>query len=284
MNSRWLDRSGFVLLFILGAFSALPGQEFAILFTNSSNGTIENCQCPDQPLGALEKRAQFIAEYRRDHPGVLIVDNGDNFIDFHSPEVEAIITAAMRICGYDIINLGDQDLAYAPAEYLLLGAVAEHQYQVRIEKDGVRFSILPILHPGTTRFYPEGVFTGYNLQEPDQAIQQWLQQTEEPDIFRILLSHSGFETDQELARRFPSIDLIISGHSQTVLDTLVVIAGVPIVQAGGDAAYVGEIRFIPDLQGYRSTQYTLHPLLIELPDHPMIRAMIDSMKQSSNHH
>ena len=284
MNFRRWDRSGFVLLFILGGISALPAQEFAILFTNSSNGTIENCHCPDQPLGALEKRAQFIADYRVNHPDALIVDNGDNFIDFHSPEVEAIITTAMRICDYDIINLGDQDLAYAPTEYLLLEAVAEHQQPIEIIKGGVRFSILPILHPGTTRFYPEGVFTGYNLQEPDQAIQQWLHQTEDPGIFRILLSHSGFETDQELARRFPSIDLIISGHSQTVLDTLVVIAGVPIVQAGGDAAYIGEIRLMPGPQGYRSTQYTLHPLLIESPDHPVIRAMIDSMKQSSNHH
>jgi len=241
------------------------GQEFSILFTGSLNGVIENCNCPDKPLGGVDKRAQFIAVYREDHPEVLVIDNGDNTVDFLAEGVEKVIVAAFDIIDYDVINLGDQDMAYAPAAYLELGPVIEeHGAALTVEKGGVLFSVLPLLHQRATRFYPDFVFAGVDLDHPESRIEAWLEDAPEA-AFKILLSHSGYDADRAFAGAYPGIDLIVGGHSQTVLDTLVEVNGVPIVQAGGNGGYIGEVRFEAQGHDYSLVYHQLHPLTYSMP-------------------
>ena len=263
---------------LLFSASLISAQEISILFTSNSNGAIENCHCPVAPLGGLEKRTLFIETYRRAHPGVLVVDGGDNFIDYHPPEVEAIITTAFRTARYDIINLGDQDIAYGTDEYFQLQPLMrDPAVPVTIKKDGITFSIMPVIHPAVTRFYPEFIFNDIDLEGQDDKIEAWLESVA-PQSFRILLSHSGFDQDQLYARRFPEIDLIIGGHSQTLLDTLTVVNGVPIAQAGGAAAYIGEVRFTRSGGEYAPSHYQLHALTLDMPDHPKIIALVQAYK------
>lgn len=68
----------------------------------------------------------------------------------------------------------------------------------------------------------------------------------------ILLSHLGFEEDQELARSVKGIDIIVGGHSHTKLEEPIVIYNdlepVLIVQADENGKYAGElsVRFKED--------------------------------------
>jgi 2',3'-cyclic-nucleotide 2'-phosphodiesterase (5'-nucleotidase family) len=262
----------------------LPGlgaQEFSILFTNSSNGVIENCYCPDAKLGGLEKRAQFIATYRQTHPDVLVVDNGDNYIEYLAPGFDKVINAVLKMMDYDIINPGDQDIAYASDEYFDLEAlVSVHGEPVEAKKGDITFSILPVLHKSTTRFYPEFVFAEMNLEDVPERIERWVESEGKGSVFRILLSHSGLDVDRAIAAAYPEIDLIIGGHSQSAIDTPVVVSGVPIVQAGGYAGYVGEIRFKPAGDDYVLTHHELHALPPEAPDHPEVMKLIDEYVSS----
>lgn len=273
-----------IVLIIGFLFTAGPGlcaQEFSILFTNSANGVIENCYCPDAKLGGLEKRAQFIATYRQAHPDVLVVDNGDNYIEYLSPGFDKVIHAAMEMMDYDIINLGDQDIAYASEEYYELDALVSMEREpVEIGKGAASFSILPILHASTIRFYPDFVFAGMNLQDVPERIERWLESAGTGSTFKILLSHSGLDVDQAIAAAYPQIDLIIGGHSQSVIDTPMVVNTVPIVQAGGYAGYVGEIRFEATDEGFTLTHYELHALPPEAPDHPGVMKLIDEYVSS----
>ncbi|MFB0516652.1 MAG: hypothetical protein ACETWG_08610 [Candidatus Neomarinimicrobiota bacterium] len=279
MKMGW--RAALICGLLLQGVSAVWAQEFAILFTNSANGTIENCYCPIARLGGLEKRAQFIATYREQNPDVLVVDNGDNFIEYLSPGFDKVITAAFQLMDFDVINLGDQDIAYGTEEYFELAALIQTLGEpVTIVKGGVTYSILPILHPGTTRFYPDFVFTDFALENIREQIERWLESEAADNSFKILLSHSGFEVDREFAASYAEIDLIVSGHSQTALDTLTVVNGVPIVQAGGYAGYVGEIRFAKGGDNFEVMGYHLHPLTPEIPDHPEVVKIIDQYTAS----
>ncbi len=274
-------RKSVPLIIALCAAPLLHAQGFTILFTSSANGTIENCLCPDLPLGGLEKRAQFIATYREKYPDVLVVDNGDNFVDYLAPEVEAIITAAFRLIDYDVINTGDQDLAYGTPEYRELPVLAQPASEpVLITKGGVTFSILPLFHPRTTRFYPPEVFAGLDLGDWRQQIAAWLERDVPPDAFRILLSHAGFDNDKAIAADFPGIDLIVGGHSQTVLEEPVMENGVMIVQAGGNAGYVGELRFNVAGSKVKLEHHQLHPMELELPGHPEVLKLIDGLERN----
>ncbi len=274
MRTGWLAALICGFLFLTG--NGLLAQEFAILFTSSANGTIENCYCPNTRLGGLEKRAQFIATYRQRNPDVLVIDDGDNFIEYLNAGFDKVIIAAFGLMNYDVINLGDQDIAYATEEYYELTALVKTPGEpVTVTKGAATFSILPVLHPRSTRYYPDFVFAHLNLDNISEQIEKWLQSGAAGNTFRILLSHSGYEADRVFAASYPEIDLIIGGHSQTVLDSVVVVNGVPIVQAGGYASYVGEIRFKAGKDGFEVIEHHLHPLPPEEPNHPEVMKFID---------
>ncbi|MFC1583477.1 metallophosphoesterase [Candidatus Neomarinimicrobiota bacterium] len=280
MKRRML--TGLWVWLLLAGGKGLLSQEINILFTNSANGVIQNCYCPDTHLGGMEKRTFFITEYKKQNPDALLIDNGDNFIEYLAPGFDKVITATMKLVEYDVINLGDQDVGYATEEYLELEALVQAPGQaVTVTKGSVSYSILPLLHPGTTRFYPDFIFMDYEIEGYREQIEAWLKEESDRKSFKILLSHSGFEQDQELAAAYPKIDLIVGGHSQTVVDTPLIVAGVPIVQAGGYAGYVGEIHFSKNQSGYKVSSYQLHGLPPEAPDHPGVLKLID--QHVSNH-
>lgn len=274
--------TGLLAWLLLAAGEGLHSQEINILFTNSANGVIQNCYCPDTHLGGLEKRAHFIQEYKKEHPDILLVDNGDNFIEYMSPGFDQVITATMKMLEYDVINLGDQDVAYATEEYLELEALVRVPGEdIKLRKGGIKYSIFPLLHPGTTRFYPDFIFIEFEINDYQEQIEAWLNRIYVQDSFKILLSHAGFDQDKELAKAYPEIDLIVGGHSQTVVDTPLIVSGVPIVQAGGYAGYVGEINLSMKDSGYEISSYQLHALPPEAPDDPGVLKLID--QHVSNH-
>ncbi len=253
------------------------GQEFHILFTGSANGTIENCLCPNLPLGGLEKRAQFVADYRAEHPDMLLLDAGDNFIDYLKPGVQEVIVAAYKLTEFDLINLGDQDVVYATPDYLGLEMLVKtHGEPIMLVKGKQTFSILPIMHPRTIRFYSDSLFTGLDLSAYRQQIEHWLSGPSE-GAFRILLSHSGLEADKKIAQEYGAIDLIVGGHSQNALHEAVEVNDVLIVQAGSDASYVGELIFAAKHKKFKLKQYDLHPMELDMPGHPAILELIDRL-------
>ncbi len=63
-----------------------------------------------------------------------------------------------------------------------------------------------------------------------------------PDIL-VGLTHIGYARDQELAARVPGIDLIIGGHSHTVLTEGERIGNTLIVQAGSRGSHIGVVDF-----------------------------------------
>ncbi len=269
------------IIITLFLITDLHGQKFSILFTGSANGTIENCLCPDLPLGGLEKRAQFVETYRKKHPDVLLLDTGDNFIDYLPQEVSDIVTTAFVLTDFDLISLGDQDIAYGTEDYLKLDAlISELAEPVLINKGGINFSILPILHKKTTRFHREGTFDNYDLDDLDGKISAWLKKDAPANTLHILLSHSGYDSDRQLAEKFPQIDLIIGGHSQTVIDKISKSDSVPIVHAGANAGYIGELRYRLRRGKFSILEYTLHPMTLALPDHPDIIRLIDKLGRS----
>ena len=67
--------------------------------------------------------------------------------------------------------------------------------------------------------------------------------------FTVLLTHIGFEEDKKLAELLDpnwGIDLIIGGHSHTLLEKPEVVAGIPIVQAAYGTSQIGRFDIMVD--------------------------------------
>ncbi len=106
-----------------------------------------------------------------------------------------------------------------------------------------------------------------------------LREEENVDIV-ICLSHSGLymanaSEDMELAAEVPGIDIIISGHSHTLLEEPLVVNDTIIVQAGRYGGAIGALDF--SFYGGKITlqDYNLIKIDDSIPADPEIRAQID---------
>lgn len=109
----------------------------------------------------------------------------------------------------------------------------------------------------------------------------------EPDVDMIIcLSHTGTNEDpdksedENLAKAVPDIDLIISGHTHTVLEQPKVIGNTYIVSAGCYAQYLGEINMVQDstTKRWRAVNYDLTPINETIPDNEDIASEINDYK------
>ena len=72
----------------------------------------------------------------------------------------------------------------------------------------------------------------------------------------VLLTHEGAEEDCELAKKVSGVDVIVGGHSHTVIDTPMVCNHVIIVQAGSRCRYLGELKL--KVENDQVTEYQGH--------------------------
>jgi 2',3'-cyclic-nucleotide 2'-phosphodiesterase/3'-nucleotidase len=100
----------------------------------------------------------------------------------------------------------------------------------------------------------------------------------------VALSHCGYENggaplDPAIAAGAPGINLIIGGHSHTVLKTAAVVGKTMIVQTGTAGAYVG--KEVLDFTIYKgevvgqATSYELVPTVTSVVEDPAIKAIVD---------
>jgi len=186
-------------------------------------------------------------------------------------EEKQIVVKIFAIMLYDIINTGDQDLAFGDSTFFHLEPVIKNRDKpVQLTSGKYKLSVLPVAHPATTRFYPKGIFSESPFANPGSAIQQWLKAIPGEKVIKILLSHSGYDQDVEYSRELPQIHLILGGHSQTVIDTVNLINGVAVQQAGGNGAYVGEMVGELTDGDFHIDSYHLDPMDKSIPAHPQV--------------
>ena len=98
------------LFFIVFAVNVYSQASLFILHTNNTNGALENCYCPDHPLGSIEKRSLYINDFINSNPRTIILDAGDFFTMSKKLLKDSLVCEAYATIPYDGILLGDQEL------------------------------------------------------------------------------------------------------------------------------------------------------------------------------
>ncbi|MDP2061249.1 MAG: metallophosphatase, partial [Flavobacteriaceae bacterium] len=229
-------------------------------------------------MGGAAKRATLVAQVRKENPNTLLLDAGDIFqgtpyFNFYGGELEMKL---MSMMGYDAATLGNHDfdnsvdglLAQMPnTKFILLSAnydfsntvMAPHvkPYQVFV-KDGIRIGVfgLGIELKGLVdpRMYKETKYI--DPIEIAQDTTRKLKQDERCDLV-ICLSHLGYRyehdkvSDEVLAAQTNDIDLIIGGHTHTLMESPATVLNrngkeVIINQVGYKGVFMGRIDFFFD--------------------------------------
>ena len=95
----------------------------------------------------------------------------------------------------------------------------------------------------------------------------------------ILLSHAGYNADIEIANAMPDIfDVIIGGHTHTVLQNANTVNGTPIVQAGCYGQYLGNINLNVDNGNVLNFNYKLVPMDSAIEQDADMLALVNEMK------
>ncbi|WP_163971569.1 bifunctional metallophosphatase/5'-nucleotidase [Oceanobacillus halotolerans] len=81
----------------------------------------------------------------------------------------------------------------------------------------------------------------WHITDPYKTLERYINEIKESSDIIILLSHLGITEDQEIARKFPEIDVIIGGHTHHLLRTGETVDQTLITAAGKNCAFIGEV-------------------------------------------
>ncbi len=259
MKHRFLLPLFSVVLFC--APSTAAEKEIILLYTNNTNGALENCLCPDKAYGSLEKRVHYLREWLEENPNSILVDAGDFLSASRNALKDSIAFRIYEMMDYDVIALGDQEF-FKGAKFitkLIEGsslpfissnldkpALSLVKKDMVVERGGVRFGFLSVMDPSVFMFYPKRVKDEVAYSDFSSTLQEEVDGLREKSDVVILLSHSGVDADREIAKTFSGIDIIVGGHTQTVMETPEMVGETIIVQAGKDGYYVGHLRLTFD--------------------------------------
>ncbi|RLL46523.1 bifunctional metallophosphatase/5'-nucleotidase [Oceanobacillus piezotolerans] len=189
-----------------------------------------------------------------------LVDIGDHMDRVH-PISEAFMgkanVALMNDLHYDVATIGNnegitlshEDLfhLYDDAEYQV---VCTNLHSLRKENpvwlernviiksnSGVKIGLLGLTAP----FNDYYELLDWHISSEFEALDHYVEQLKKEADIIVLLSHLGITEDQEIARRYPDIDLIIGGHTHHLLRTGESVNQTLITAAGKHCYFVGEV-------------------------------------------
>ncbi|NNL35813.1 MAG: multifunctional 2',3'-cyclic-nucleotide 2'-phosphodiesterase/5'-nucleotidase/3'-nucleotidase, partial [Silicimonas sp.] len=211
------------------------------------------------------------ARQRAGNKPVLLVDGGDQFQGtlFYTYYKGALAAEMMNKLGYDGMTVGNHEFDDGPevlrefvgaldfpilmsnadvsGEPLLADVIRK---SVVVEKGGEKIGLIGLTPQDTDELASPGpnvIFT-----DPSEAVQGEVDKLTEMGVNKIVvLSHSGYRVDQRVAENTTGVDVIVGGHSNTLLSNTAedavgpyptVVNGVQIVQGYAYGKFLGELN------------------------------------------
>lgn len=280
-----------VVAISLGCTNRKPWQsgehEIVILHVNDLHAHLDN----------LPKLAALIKEERAANPNIILVSAGDIFsgnpyIDFAAEKGQPYIEMLNKL-GVIVHTTGNHEFDYG--QETLNKRREEAQFPFLLANSTNDSSILKPFQPHFSYTFPAldfsiafvGLLENYANGRPStqprnvsglsftsgvETMGDYLGLKDQHDIL-IALSHLGSDDDLKLARTYPALDIIIGGHSHTVIDPAIIENNVLLAQAGAYGKYLGKIS-IKLSNGKIASK---SGVLVPLADYPNIDAEFAQM-------
>lgn len=233
-------------------FAAGDGTEITIVHTNDTHSRIDEGRYDGM---GFAKIATKVDQLRAENPNLLLLDAGDAF---HGQTIATLvegesIVRIMNTMGYDAMTAGNHDFNYGQERLLELQDMADFpimggnvktesgdplldEYVIK-EFDGVKVGIFGLSTPETSyKTHPLNV-VGLTFEDPAIQAQKMVDMLEGQVDVIIALVHLGLDesstyTSEYVASKVDGIDLMVDGHSHTVLESGKMVGDTLIVQTG----------------------------------------------------
>jgi 5'-nucleotidase len=263
---------GLGVLFILFlSISVFAGQKvrLVILHTNDTHSQIEPTEkssLKTSEMGGYARRMGVINQIRANEKNVILVDAGDfsqgtPYFNFYNGRLEV---DAMNRMNYDAVTLGNHEfdngidtlsVVLANAKFPIISSnydvlqtplSKEVKPYLILNRSGLKIGIMA-LDVNLKGLAFEKNYTGLTFYDPlekAQEISNLLKKKEKCDVI-LCLSHLGAETDFKIAPKTHYIDVIIGGHSHSLITKTDVKNAdnkdIVIAQMAKSGFYLGEI-------------------------------------------
>ncbi|GAB4387484.1 bifunctional metallophosphatase/5'-nucleotidase [Albidovulum sp.] len=286
MQTRTLV-SALALALVAGAAQA--DYSLTILHTNDFHSRFEpiskydsGCSAEDNAegkcFGGSARLMTAIAEARKRTNNAILVDGGDQFQGtlFYTYYKGKVAAEMMNRMGYDAMTVGNHEFDDGPevlrgfvdsvefpilmsnadisGEALLDGVIRK---SVVIERGGEKLGLIGLTPQDTDELASPGknvIFT-----DPVGAVQAEVDLLTAEGVNKIIvLSHSGYEVDKRIAAETTGVDVIVGGHSHTLLSNTdegaagpypTMVGDTAIVQAYAYGKFLGELNVTFDDAG-----------------------------------
>ncbi|MDR3569071.1 MAG: bifunctional UDP-sugar hydrolase/5'-nucleotidase [Syntrophobacteraceae bacterium] len=297
---------------IPGAFagrSQNPVVSLTILHVNDTHGHI----VPFSPfvgkildhgrkVGGAAYLATMIETQRAKNPqGTILLSAGDMFQGtpesnvFHGKPVVEI----MNYLHFDAMALGNHEFDWGQgvlhsiiswASFPVIsanittpegGPIEGVKPYIILQRKGVRIAVIGLTTP-TTRYTtkPENV-ADLTFSSPSSVMPSLIREVRAKGASIVIaLTHLGLNSDEQLAGQVRGIDLIVGGHSHTVVMDPVVESGTVIVQAGSYGRYLGVMKISFDPETKKILTFTRQNELVAVspqaaPPDPEVARIVD---------
>ncbi len=248
-------------------------KNFTILHSNDMHGDFlaEVAGAEGNLIGGLALLSGYINRVRQEEENVLYVIAGDmlqgSIIDAEYRGISTI--EIMNYLAPDVVTLGNHEVDYGLPHLLFLEKMANFpivnanlyisKYNRRLMQPYVILNVagFDIMFIGITTEsilqslkMDEQIATFITLEEASREVGKICNAYKDEDIdLTVLLTHIGFESDQELAallRPEWGVDMIIGGHSHTILEQPAKVNDILIAQAGVGTDQIGRFDIVVD--------------------------------------
>lgn len=281
-------------------------KKITLLHSNDMHGDFEAEKVDDSLVGGISHLSGYIEKVRRNEENVLYAVAGDMFrgsvIDSEFKGVSTI--DIMNALGPDVVTIGNHEVDYGVAHLLFIEKCAQFPIinaNLFIKSNGVRlFTPCIVIECGGARILFIGVVTKevmamaksddvgalIDTAAAAKEVGRICNTYNSEDIdLTVLLTHIGFEEDKKLAKLLKpewGVDIIIGGHSHTLIEKPEVVNGIPIVQAHTGTDAIGRFDLVIDKDRDCLDSYTWE--LIDITDktaprNPQIERIISKYKE-----
>lgn len=304
-----------IMLFSVIPANAASGDEVRILFSHDLHSYVNpfstQIDGEDLIVGGFARRAQLINEYKNAHENTFVFDAGDFSMGtllqsvYKERAAELTLLDAM---GYDATTLGNHEFDFRDSGLaemlvaakkngcdipLLVGNMTSNDAEVNaalqnygvqeyivIDRAGVKVAVFGLMGQESYDYAPMTEFEFEPIESAAKRIVEKIKTNETVDMI-VCLSHSGTSEnekeseDELLAKAVPEIDVIISGHSHTLLAEPITIENTHILSGGEYGMYFASAVFTKKADGrWDINEYSVDPLLPGAEDEA-IKSMAD---------
>ena len=285
-------------------------KNLTLLHSNDLHGDFLVEQIDEKDVGGLSMLAGYVDMVREQEENVLYSISGDmvqgSIIDTEFRGISTI--DLMNLLGPDVVSIGNHEVDYGLTHLLFLERCAKFPI--------VNANIF-IKHPYTRLFDPyvflnvggikimfigivtEEIFSGIknddlissfiDINDAAREVGRICDTFQGVDVdFTVLLTHVGFEEDCKLAELLNpawGVDVILGGHSHTILEKPAIINGILIAQAGVGTDQIGRFDLIVDMDTntYASYNWQLIPITPDnCPVDPVMDQILSSYKMRTD--